>query len=286
MRVIALLQTYCEERFISACLGNLIEQGVQVHLTDNGSSDQTVAIAERFLGKGLIAIEHLPRHGVFTLREQLLRKERLALELDADWYMHVDADEVRLPPCEGQTLVDAFAEVDAQGYNAVDFMEYVFVPTLEEPDHDHPGFQQTMRSYYPYRPFSPHRMNAWKRQQCRVELAWSGGHTLRFPGLRLCPRLFPMKHYLFLSLAHATVKFLQRSYDPGEVRDGWHRRRTRLRAMDLRLPARSQLRTFTGNQNLDGSRPWRRHFLEQPPLSEEIVARCRAWFSRVVREGS
>ena len=56
------------------------------------------------------------------------------------------------------------------------------MPTIEAPDHDHPRFQETMRHYYPYSPGRPDRLNAWKRQDARVDLAASGGHQVSFPG--------------------------------------------------------------------------------------------------------
>ena len=65
--------------------------------------------------------------------------------------MHLDCDEMRLPPRPDTTLAEAFAELDADGYNAVNFNEFTFIPTQEAPDHDHPRFQETMRRYYPYK---------------------------------------------------------------------------------------------------------------------------------------
>jgi cellulose synthase/poly-beta-1,6-N-acetylglucosamine synthase-like glycosyltransferase len=47
MRVIAILATYNEERFIANCLEHLFRQGVEVYLMDNDSEDETVAIARR-----------------------------------------------------------------------------------------------------------------------------------------------------------------------------------------------------------------------------------------------
>jgi glycosyltransferase involved in cell wall biosynthesis len=118
VRAIAILATYNEERFIAGCPENLVRQGLQVYLIDNDSTDDTVTIAERYTGRGLIGIERLPRAGVFNLRQQLARKEILAATLDADWFIHVDADQIVLSPRSTQSLAQALAEVDAQGYNA------------------------------------------------------------------------------------------------------------------------------------------------------------------------
>ena len=263
-RVVAILASYNEERFIAGCLEHLFEQGVEAYLIDNCSTDRTVEIAERYLKRGLIDIETLPRtEDVFKQRPIHERKEELAATLEADWFIHVDADEIRLPPRSDRTLAQAFAEVEAQGYNAVNFMEFVFVPTREAPDHDHPRFQQTMRWYYPFQrsfpQWRPHRRNAWKRQAEKVDLAGRGGHRVRFPGLRLYPQFFKMRHYLFLSVPHALRKWVDRNYDETEVEKGWHGWRAGLTPEKIRLPSQKELRYYTSDDELDPSNPETRH---------------------------
>jgi len=262
MRAIAILAAFNEERFIGACLDHLIHHGVEVYLIDNSSTDRTVAIAEQYLRRGLVGLEIAPRHGTHAWRPLLSRKEELATTLDADWFLHVDADEFRLPPSTKVRLIEALTEVDRAGYNAVNFLEFTFVPTREAPDHDHPDFQRTMRWYYPLvPPLFPNRLNAWKPQAGLVELAWSGGHQVRFPGLRMYPHSFPMRHYLFLSVHHAIQKYVERRYDPGEVEAGWHRARARLRQDMIKLPRQAELRPYLSDDDLDASDPRRQHFL-------------------------
>lgn len=263
MRIVAILATYNEERFIGACLENLFRQGVEVYLCDNESTDQTVLIAESYRNHGLIGIEMIPRGEIFDWKSILERKEQLAGTLEADWLMHVDADEIRLPPRANSTLAQALAEADAQGYNAVNFLEFTFIPTQEAPDHDHPGFQETMRWYYPFLPTFPHRLNAWKRQSVPVELAWSGGHQVRFPGLRMYPESFRMRHYLFLSVPHAIRKFVERRYDPAAVEAGWSVWRAKLKPEMIKLPAQSELRTYLSDDQLDASDPRTQHYLAE-----------------------
>lgn len=259
MRVIALLATYNEERFIVPCLEHLGRQGVETYLIDNESTDATVRLARPFLGRGLIGIESFPRRGVYRWRGILERKEQLAAELAADWFLHVDADEIRLPPVAGQTLSEALMAADRAGFNAVNFREFTFVPTRQSPDHDHPDYPCTMRWYYPYKPAGAEQIKAWKKPPGLVELAWSGGHRVRFPGLRMCPTFFPMRHYLFLSVAHAVRKYVQRPYAPEELALGWHRARSRLRADDIVLQDEVELRRYVADDRLDPSGPLQRH---------------------------
>jgi hypothetical protein len=264
MRIVAILASYNEERFIAGCIEHLSGQGVEVYLIDNCSTDQTVSIAKQYLGHGLIGIETLPR-ALYDLEKILSRKESLAYTVDADWFMHADPDEVRLSPWPGVSLAEAFAKVDNEGYNAINFLEYTFVPTLESPNHDQSDFQKTMRWYYPFLREFPHRLNAWKRQPEQVELAWSAGHRVRFRGLRMYPHSFAMRHYLFLSAEHFIAKYGSREFSPLSVQKGWHAWRARvnrnLRPEEINLPSSSTLRSYISDAELDPSNPLKEHLV-------------------------
>lgn len=255
MRVVALLATYDEERFVASAIEQLASQGVEVYMIDNESTDATTEIAERYRDRGLAGIETFARGGVYPWLRLLDRKAELASTLDADWFMHVDADEVRLPPQSGVTLAEAMAEVDRLGYNAVNFREFTFVPTLEQPDHDHSRFQETMRWYYPFLPCFPDQLKAWKRQEQPVDLRSAGGHRVDFPERRIYPESFPMRHYLHLSVEHAIWKYAKRVYDPAEVAAGFHRRRAAFRGDNVNLLSESELREYVSDDLLDASDP-------------------------------
>lgn len=263
MRIVAILASYNERRFIGGCLDHLREQGVEAYLIDNCSSDGTVEIAESHLGRGLIGIEELPRDGFYDWRSLLRRKEELATELDADWFIHLDPDELRLPPRGCGTLAEAIEAVDREGYNAVNFLELTFVPTREAPDHDHPDFQRTLRTYYAFCPKFPHKVTAWKATAAPApDIASTGGHQVGFPGLRMHPSSFPMKHYLFLSVPHAVEKYVQRRFAAAEVDSGWHGWRARIEEEDLRLPSAAELRLAGRDDDLDLSNPRKRHLVD------------------------
>lgn len=271
MRVVAILAAYNEERFIGGCLEHLFEQGVEAYLIDNSSTDSTVKIAERYRDRGLIGVESFPRdEGVYRWRKILERKEEIALELEADWFMHLDPDEIRVPHRSGQTLAEAFAEVDEKGYNAVNFLESTFVPTAESPDHDRPDFQKTMRWYYPYMQVFPSQVKAWKKQPARVNLARVGGHRVLFPGALIYPESFKMRHYPFLSVSHFVEKYLDRTYDSAELERGWHGGwRTSLAEEKIELPSEEALYTYTSDGELDFSNPRTRHVAEDWSLLQK-----------------
>jgi glycosyltransferase involved in cell wall biosynthesis len=260
-RVVAIIAAWNEERFIGGCLEHLVANGVEAYLCDNESTDRTVEIAKRYLGRGLRGIETIPRDGTYRWKQILARKQQLAAELDADWFLHLDPDEVPQSSRPGQTLAEAIAEADAAGYNAVDFHELTFVATRESPDHDHPEFRRTMRWYYPFAPSPLHLVRAWKRQP-KVDLVSTGGHQALFRGRRISPRPLFLRHYLILSREHMLRKYVGRRYDASELRKGWHGWRARLTPDNVQLPSQAQLRFTAGDADLDASSPRRQHFLE------------------------
>jgi len=269
MRVVAILATFNELRFIDVCLQHLIAQGLDVYLIDNESTDGTLARAEKYLDRGLIGIESFPRsRGVYQWGAILNRKEHLAATLDADWFMHVDADEIRISPRSDRTLREMFEEVDRSGFNAVNFMEFTFIPSREDADHDHSRFIETMRYYYPFAPRFPDRLNAWKRQDIAVELAWSGGHLVRFPGLRVYPESFKMRHYLFLSIDHFIEKYASRAFNEAEVQRGWHGWRARVDTSRIALPSRDELRAYVSDDLLDFSNAREEHYASSWTISQ------------------
>jgi len=259
VRVIAIIAAYNERRFIAPCLEHLHRQGVETYLLNNDSTDETQAIAERYLGSGLIAIERWPRHGMHSWLPILRHKAELATRLNADWFIHADPDEVRLPPHSDTTIAEALTEADRDGYNAVDFHEFTFVPPQEDPEHDHVQFAETMRWYYAFLPQSPHRLSAWRRQPQAVDLATSGGHAVQFPGRRAYPVMFKMRHYLILSHAHAVEKWVRRIYDPDQVERGYSRDRAAATPQSIRLPSQAEMRKYIDDDHLDPSDPSPRH---------------------------
>ncbi len=277
MRLLALLAVRDEIRFVQGALAHLVEQGAEVCVIDNGSTDGTREVAERWLGNGVVRIDDQPWTGAFELMTQLRIKERLAAEEMADWYLHVDADERRFAPKPYATLLEGLTDVDARGWNAVDFDEFVFVPTVEDPsfeDCEAPDLVSAMRWYYHYEPDSPDRfrINAWRRDE-RVDLVTVGGHHARFPDQRVFPRPFVLRHYPILSAEHALEKYGNRVFAADEVADSWHGDRARFRAEDLRLPHRAELREVGPDEDPEPVTPWDRHpFLDRGAGPRPVVS--------------
>jgi hypothetical protein len=223
--IVAIIAAHNEADIIAACLRHLHANRVDTYLIDDGSTDDTVRIAEAFVGKGLRGIEQLPplTPPRFSLDRILERKEALATELDADWFINHDADEFRESLWAGDDLRAAIARVDGMGWNALDFQIFV-IPPVGDPATATATPDQPPQWYVPGATCDREQIRAWKRQ-ARVDLRSSAGHDVRFDGRRVFPMRFPMRHYPIRSQAHGERKlFVEREprFDPAERARGWH----------------------------------------------------------------
>ena len=227
-RVVALMSAYNEEDIIVPCLQYLIKQGLEVYLIDNWSTDSTVEMASEFLGKGLLAIEKFPEGGPpshYAWKAILSRIEQLTEEIDADWFLFQDIDEIRVPAWPDLSLRDAILKVDREGFNSIDHTVATFYPL----DNDFVAGAD-FETYFKYFEFSDRpgqfvEINACKNTGRRVSLTESGGHEMRFEGRRVYPFRFLLKHYPVRSQAHGERKiFRERKprWDPHEKAGGWH----------------------------------------------------------------
>ncbi len=227
-RVVVLMSAYNEEDIIVPCLQYLIKQGLEVYLIDNWSTDSTVELASEFLGKGLLAIEKFPQRrppAHYVWGDILSRIEQLTEEIEADWFVFQDVDEIRTSPWQGSSLRDAILKVDREGFNCIDHTVITFYP-IDNAFSAGEDFQ----AYFRYFEFSDKpgqfiEIKAWKNLGRRISLSKSGGHEVQFNGRRPYPFRFLLKHYPIRSQAHGEKKiFRERKprWHSQERAKGWH----------------------------------------------------------------
>ncbi|HEX5069597.1 MAG TPA: glycosyltransferase family 2 protein [Vicinamibacterales bacterium] len=225
--VVAILAAYNEEDVIEEVVQALIDEGVGVYFIDNASTDRTLALVKRFEGKGVIGVESFrvsEGDHVFAWEKILARKEALAHQIEADWFIHHDADEFRESPWAGETLRDAITRVGAAGYNAIDFEVLDFRPTTADPAEAR-SVRHRLQYYEPARSFDRLQIKCWKKSNEPVVLTRSGGHNVEFEGRRVFPIRFLLRHYSIRSQAHGERKVFQErlpAYDAAERAGGWH----------------------------------------------------------------
>lgn len=224
--VVALIAAYNEADIIGQVVTDLLSQDVQVYLIDDGSTDGTAEIVEPYVGRGVIGVERTDaaEHDGFHWERLLRRKESLAHELDADWFIHHDADELRESPWPHSPLARAVEQVDALGFNAIDFEVLDFRPI----DNSFSAGDDLRRAFDYYEPPAPYdrlQIRAWKKTAATVDLVSSGGHEARFPGRDVFPIRFVLRHYPVRSEAHGRRKIVEERrnrFIESERAKGWH----------------------------------------------------------------
>jgi hypothetical protein len=208
----------------------LIADGIDVYFLDNRSTDATVSVVRQLEGQGVVGIETFPPEVAaagtnhFPWERILERKEELARSLQADWFVHQDADEFRESPWSGQTLLDGIRRVDAAGYNAIDFEVLNFRPTTADPT-DATSVRERLQFYERAEPFDRIQVNCWKKTSEPLGLAASGGHEVAFPSRRVFPVRFLLRHYPIRSQEHGERKVFRERlprFDAAELARGWH----------------------------------------------------------------
>lgn len=223
--VVALMTSYNEADIIAPSLHQLITSGIKVYLIDNWSTDGTVEIARSFLGKGLIGIEQYPLEGradYYHWAPLLHRKEEVARDLQADWYIHTDVDEYREAPWSDMTLRDGLYHVDECGFNAVDFtlVNFALIDNSFPPGSDYVKYFRHWE--FGERPGHFIQVKAWKNTSLPVDLTSSGGHLATFDNQRIYPYKFLNRHYTFRTDAQARRKIrAERIAHPDEA-GKWH----------------------------------------------------------------
>src|SRR5688572_6941606 len=185
--VVALIAAYNEADIIEQVVSDLIAQGIQVYLLDDGSTDGTAAAVEPYVGRGVVAIEHLAAAtpdaemegaGRFDWERILRRKAELATQLDAAWFIHHDADEFRESPWSHLSLSDAIRHVDALGYNAIDFAGLDFWP-VDDGFRAGDDVREAFMYYSELAPYDRLQVRCWRKTDS-LDLISSGGHEARF----------------------------------------------------------------------------------------------------------
>ncbi|HWH94956.1 MAG TPA: glycosyltransferase family A protein [Baekduia sp.] len=235
-RALAVMPAYNEGDVIGPAIGALISAGVDVYLLDHRSTDDTVAAATPWLGRGLVGIERFPdesgpgfdeRNGdVMVWRDILRRVEQVTGEVSADWYLFVNADEFRESPWPGVTLLDGLREVDELGFNAVNFDLVNFRPTPQDAFVPGSDVRDALRFYEEPGPYDLLQVKAWKAQPTGpVNLSHHGGHDVIFDGKRVFPVPFVLRHYPIRSAEHGRRKVVAERlgrFDAQERAGGWH----------------------------------------------------------------
>jgi SAM-dependent methyltransferase len=245
--VAAIINVFNENDILEQVVRYLRDQGVQVHIVDNWSTDGSYEIAKKLLTQDVCAnVIRFPAAPSANCEwKGLLRHTaEYGARLQSDWIIHYDADEFRCAPWPSVTLAEGISFVDDLGYTAVDFTVLNFGFT---DDDEQVPFSAGARRFFDFgrHPSYHLQIKAWKNQGQVIDLGSSGGHIAAFAGSRVFPLKFLTKHYPLRSTKQASTKIF-RDRLPRFAREnrelGWH----------------THYDTFRQVCNI---RPWRRHEL-------------------------
>ena len=262
-RACALLAVRNEEQTLGRCLDHLAEQGLVAAVIDNESTDGTPALLDRYPRSFLIHRTTHPYPGYYDWQGLLAAKQQLAVTLEADWFLHVDADEIPEAPAPYATLAEALRAVDRTGANTVNFHEFVFVPDQDDRPPPPWDYVEAITRYYFFAPAPLRLLRAWKAHR-GIDLVTSGGHQLTRPNRKIHPEAFPLRHYIGLSRRELLEKYRSRIYAEDEVARGWHHNRIGVGLSPCPFPAPEELIEYRNDRHWDTSRPVREHFFTPP----------------------
>lgn len=222
---VAFVPCYNEGDIVPWVIQHLEREGIMTAMIDNWSTDWNGMMIEPPGNEPVYRYyERFPPEGPpekYEWRKILGRIEELAAEHPAKWCMTVDADEVRRSPRPGERLIDALRRVDAEGYTAVDHIQYDFHPV----DNSWDGAQDPERHFQYYTQAKPlSHIKAWKNLG-RVDLQRTGGHIADFKEMRVHPERFILKHYPIRNQEQGERKVLRDRvprWNAEERAMGWH----------------------------------------------------------------
>ncbi|MDB4285304.1 glycosyltransferase family 2 protein [bacterium] len=261
MNLVAIMIVRNEESYLPRCLEHLGAQGLKAAVIDNDSTDSTRNILEE--SDVVMRIAHAPFNGIFEWQQLLQQAHDMQQELGADWLHLNSPDEIFNSNRPGERLIDAIQRIESEGYTAINYNEFVFVPTDEKTNCEGKAFDKLLRHYYFFEPAPIRQMRTWKNIK-EISNVKSGGHGLSGADLRIYPENLHLRHYIALSAEQFRRKYAGRKFPEKELARGWHRNRTNIDTVNLNLPSPDQLKHLAGEDLsiLDNSDPRTKHFWE------------------------
>lgn len=229
-KALALMTTHNEEDVIEQSIAALFDQGLDVFVVDDNSTDGAIEKLEAIArSTSRLTLDKTTRKDAKfydrkILFSALLDQADRAATYGYEWMMYVDPDEIRCSPWPGITLSSAFAHAERLGYSAVDFTVADFRYAKGQHMTSAPYESQMPRFEFGLRHGHFIQIKAWRHfSGLPVALYPSAGHDAHFASRRVFPLKFLLKHYPLRGPEHARKKIYQDRfprYDPKEIARG------------------------------------------------------------------
>jgi hypothetical protein len=225
-KVLAMIHFYNEVDIIEKTILYLLSQELDLYLLDNWSDDGSYEIARRYqqLYPDRIYLERFPISGKtanFELYEQLERTEVLSRDLNYNWFLHYDMDEMRVSPWKDVSLRKAIYWIDKSGYNCIENTVIDFWYT--EQDVENIFMKDTFFDFRHERRWF-FQLKTWKKTD-QIDLKSSGGHWAKIANPKIYPLKILNRHYPLRSLEQAEKKVFRDRlprFKKEKKERGWH----------------------------------------------------------------
>lgn len=224
-RALAIVHFYNEQDVLYQTVQYILNQKIDVYLIDNWSDDKSYEIAREIQREypERVYLERFPETGktkYYEWYQQLQRTEKIQTNMNYNWYIHYDADEIRECPWREINLLQFLYHVDQLGYNLVEntVIEYKLVDLYDD------IFMENAYFDFGHKETHFQQIKTWKHADS-IDLKSSGGHIASIE----YPRIFPLKilnrHYPFRNIEQAKKKvFTDRKlrFMKEKKERGWH----------------------------------------------------------------
>jgi glycosyltransferase involved in cell wall biosynthesis len=231
LNITAIICTRNEGVYLKTLIPYLEGESIKVIIIDNESDDGTLDQFNRNTWSNISSTHQLKYDGYFDLQAQLEKKHELTQSLKTDWVIHQDADEILHNRDAWGGLRAAIEAADRDGFNALNFEEFVMLPENVETD----DILSNNRLMYYFAPRPVRLMRAWKNN-ISLSNVNKGGHGLDGPSVKCSPEHHILKHFIVRNQNHAWTKYIGRTFNETEVKRGWHGNRLNFTRDNLRIP--------------------------------------------------
>lgn len=241
IRLTAILTCRNAEATLDRCLAHLVWHGAQIILIDNGSTDRTVEIAQKYVDLGKVELRSDTYDHAFDLTRQLRRKRDLIRSIGTGWIIHADADEFIDTP-GNQKLTEYLPYLDQSEVQAFRCDECLFLPTSESDVHHPDRFEETMTACTGFKDRNP-KQRVFRASAPLSRWMATGGHTVVDRPRAVAQAPLRLRHYFGLSLDQIRSEYLARIYAPRDLGKLWHGTR-RGQELSIVAPGANELATL------------------------------------------
>ena len=204
-----MIPVFNDEDIIQEVIEHLLSQNIELVILDNGSTDQSFKICERFLGKGVLRLE---QYQTQSYQWQLILRKLydMAIFQSPDWVLRCDSDEFLESGMKNLSLYDGISMINEKHFNIIQFDRFDFFMT-DDDDESAISFKEKLR-YYSYQDDFVYR--AWKFIPGILPIGKGlGGHCPIFPlgeSYKISDTKFILRHYPLRSKDQAIKKISSR----------------------------------------------------------------------------